>query len=555
MANPQIQVEIGAVIDGLRKGFGESVKIIETLENQARDLEKALNEATDLDTIGRLNQDLAKTRNALSQLRTTGVEPLTKATSQYNAVGVDFARIIQDAPFGIIGVGNNITQLAGSFQQLKNSSTSTGAALKTALSSIIAPTNLLVLGVSAVTTALTLYSQSAISAKGPIDDLKQAQDDYNDSLKETDRILGREVFAQFLKDVGLAETQNLGGRLIDVPTFKTAEEVISRLDGKIKTLRKGELDLLAKFLNNEIAEALRDVANAENELGVQLAQDDLKLYRGILEQVNTQLAFYKTDTDKAAKSTNSFNNESEKLKRTFEELSQLPTLGLPRSGDVEALRKRFQQLQEGGRVGQTGEEFINSELQKVKDRGIITQGFAPKLDEEKLNQFTGRLQTFSDQVALIVEQGIELAIGDFAFAIGEAFANGSNVVESVGAIFLSTLAGVLNQLGQLAIGTGVAIEAIKKAFESLGGGGAIVAGVALIALAGAVSARAKKIGGGLRGGSVGSSPVGGGSGSSFVGGAVGGIFNQNREIRGELVARGTDLVYVFNEANTRINKG
>ena len=99
MANPRIQVEIGAVIDGLRKGFGESVGIIGALEKQALELDKALRAATTVPEIANLNAKLAQTKSALSQLKSTGIEPLTKATSQFNVVGLDFARVSQDAPF------------------------------------------------------------------------------------------------------------------------------------------------------------------------------------------------------------------------------------------------------------------------------------------------------------------------------------------------------------------------------------------------------------------------------------------------------------------------
>jgi hypothetical protein len=178
MANPKIEVEIGAVIDGLRKGFGESVKIIETLEKQALDLDKALKAATDLPTIQGLNAQLAQTKAALSQLKNSGIDPLTKATSNYNSVGIDFARIVQDAPFGIIGVGNNIQQLAGSFQSLKNSTGSTSAALKQAFASIFSSGNALVLGISVLTSVLTVLQQKGFfkteeSAKSLSDTLEK----------------------------------------------------------------------------------------------------------------------------------------------------------------------------------------------------------------------------------------------------------------------------------------------------------------------------------------------------------------------------------------------
>jgi hypothetical protein len=57
----------------------------------------------------------------------------------------------------------------------------------------------------------------------------------------------------------------------------------------------------------------------------------------------------------------------------------------------------------------------------------------------------------------------------------------------------------------LAIASGVAVEAIKKALESLGGVGAIAAGVALIVLSKVVSSRAGKLAkGGSGGGPLGS---------------------------------------------------
>jgi hypothetical protein len=74
-----------------------------------------------------------------------------------NAVALEFNRIIQDAPFGIIGIGNNIQQLAGNFSALKASAGSSGAAIRGALASIISPANLVLLGISAVTSAFTAY--------------------------------------------------------------------------------------------------------------------------------------------------------------------------------------------------------------------------------------------------------------------------------------------------------------------------------------------------------------------------------------------------------------
>jgi hypothetical protein len=41
MANPRIDVEFGAIIDGLKKGVVESIGIIGALEKEALELDKA----------------------------------------------------------------------------------------------------------------------------------------------------------------------------------------------------------------------------------------------------------------------------------------------------------------------------------------------------------------------------------------------------------------------------------------------------------------------------------------------------------------------------------
>lgn len=200
MANPRIEVEIVAIIDGLKKGFGESVGIIGALEKEALDLDKALRAATTVPEIANLNAKLAQTKSAINQLRNTGIEPLTKATSQFNVVGLDFARVIQDAPFGIIGVGNNITQLAQSFSGLGKEGDSLSSKFKLALGQIFSSSNALILGVSLLTTALTFLSQ-----KGFFDSEKAAKS-LTDRLRDYEETLGS-VAKATLKGIQNSETE------------------------------------------------------------------------------------------------------------------------------------------------------------------------------------------------------------------------------------------------------------------------------------------------------------------------------------------------------------
>lgn len=559
MANPRIEVEIGAKVDMLTKAIDEALVDLDKLGGKSTETSKEVDQisvvsqraSTKIEQVGK---ESAQTANQINKL--------ANATSGYNSIGTDFARIIQDAPFGIIGVGNNITQLASSFQTLRAQSTSTGAALKTAFASIIAPANLLVLGISVVTTALTVYAMTAKDTTEPISGLKQAQDDFNESLKETDRLLGKEVFGQFLKEVGLVEQQNIAGRLIDVPTFQNATQVVDKLSGKISSLRKGELDLLAKFFQTQIAESLRTASNSSEEFVKTLAQQDINLYQGLLDKVNVQLAFYKTNSDSAKKSTKDFNNEVEKLKRTFESIAELPKIGLPISGDVEALRARREQLQAGGQVGQTGPEFINAQLEAVKAQGIFTQ--LPS----QLSAFSDQYQEFASTASVFTNELINgfSSLGNqiaSSLNIGNDALRGfvstvlSNTPKIIQAIFQQAaarkVAAKIENQGNLQVATGNAVATASKAANALGPVGLALLPVFIGGAIALISSAFNKSGGGGGGLSVGSSGLG--SGTSFKGGGLGFAFDPNREIRGELVARGQDLVYVFNEANNRINKG
>ncbi len=214
-----------------------------------------------------------------------------------------------------------------------------------------------------------------------------------------------------------------------------------------------------------------------------------------------------------------------------------------------AARTRGIFTQNIGAINKSNKELIDS----LQGSGISIEQFYAAIANGAAEGFSslesfitalGETQAFINKTFEILEQGAENTLGDVAFAIGDALASGGNVIKAAGAALLGGLAGILNQLGQLAIATGLTITGIKKALQTLNPAVAIGAGIALVALAGFVSSKAKSLGsaapggggGGGGGSSVGSSGVGGGS--SFVGGAQGG-----RKLLESLGAVGRDAVY------------
>lgn len=107
-------------------------------------------------SLNTLNVSLNKTSEAAASVGTSGMKSLTNETGKANIALTNFSRVVQDAPFGIIGIANNIDPLISSFQSLRKETGSNGAAFKALLSALTGPAGLAI-GISAVTTLLVAF--------------------------------------------------------------------------------------------------------------------------------------------------------------------------------------------------------------------------------------------------------------------------------------------------------------------------------------------------------------------------------------------------------------
>jgi len=333
---------------------------------------------------------------------------------------------------------------------------------------------------------------------------------------------------------------------------------------------RSEVDQLIESLSGQLSkqDAINRAIDLTAESYRKLAGTDTVGSLALLDQLD-DLEKYREELLKASKTTNNLTDEE---KKRAEESAKFYKQAIELSTQYnDKILAEFSStklsLEAGKKLVELSEELSKS-IQKqnkvgITDVNVDTSGFTPTdiipdFDDSKATQFILRLTEFRNQISQVLEGGVENTIGDFAFSIGEALGNGTSVVKAAGAALLGGLAGVLNQLGQLAIGTGIAIGGIKKALQTLNPVAAIAGGVALIALAGFVSSKARSLSGGFGGGggsSIGTSGVGGGSGSSFAGGATGGIFDQSKEFNLVSVVRGNDIVLVSQRAMDRVNKG
>ena len=129
-----------------------------------------------------LNKTLAATNTAAVKTGTAGMNALAKGSGQATAALTNFSRVASDAPFGLIGIANNIEPLVQSFVTLRKETGTTGGAFK-ALGASLAGGGGLILGISLLTSALQFaqlgfsrWGASATKAKEDSDKLKQGQE-------------------------------------------------------------------------------------------------------------------------------------------------------------------------------------------------------------------------------------------------------------------------------------------------------------------------------------------------------------------------------------------
>ena len=117
---------------------------------------------------------LTKTEAALKRTSTS--------TNQATFALTNLGRVVQDAPFGFIGIANNINPLLESFQRLKTETGSTGGALSALKGTLLGPAGL-GLAVSAVSSLLVVFGDKLFSTNKSFSDAEISAARFSASLR------------------------------------------------------------------------------------------------------------------------------------------------------------------------------------------------------------------------------------------------------------------------------------------------------------------------------------------------------------------------------------
>ena len=584
----KLEVQIGADITDFEKKIKE-------VEYDIKELSKVKLEriALNLDT-KEINSQIKDAKASLTGLKTSlkdtgnAVSGMTPKVANGSNALMQFSRIAQDAPYGIIGIGNNITATAEAFSYLKQSTGSTGGALK-ALASSLMGTGGILLGVSLLTTGLTLLSQSGLSVGDILDKITGKFDEFGGAIKKASeegaKSAATEVFG--LKAL-VSASQNKA--LSDQDRFIAVEKLQKQYPGYFGNLSKEQImtsdltgivmELTKALVARATAEKLAS-SSADIQVSIFKKNAELVKQKNITSQLELKLEKDLSDAKKSnsnsaaqlaiitAKGMNAVNaskdaeNEFRKeiisgtnaLERRQNVISQLTAssikLEAPAIGKAKAAPKVFDTPQV-----KTLQSFITPlELTPIIDTTKISTSMkqiAAIISSESLAAQEA-LYNFNENASNIINDSIASTFESLGAIIGNTMASGGNILEAAGKGLLSSLGGILVELGKMAIKTGVGILAIKLALKSLNPYVAIAAGVALVALGSAVSSSVKGLGssGGSSGSNNISSSTGSGANNSVSGSSGGTGWSGGGSGTVVFEISGTSLIGVLNNTTQR----
>jgi hypothetical protein len=221
-------------------------KSLGTLERQLKVFKDGIRNSTDPGRILLLNNaikatetQLAGTRNAINNV---GFNKFSTGSNQAAFALTNLGRVAQDAPFGFIGIQNNLNPLLESFQQLRAQNTSLGATFKALGQSLIGPAGLGI-ALSLVTAAFTFYTQYQQRANKGAKEAVDANKELADSIKTIEQVqaAGR---ANASEDLSRLQSLYNATQNVNIPIkerLKIAEELIKQNPQYLKGLNAEEI--------------------------------------------------------------------------------------------------------------------------------------------------------------------------------------------------------------------------------------------------------------------------------------------------------------------------
>ena len=503
-----LQIQIGANVSSAVQGLNQ--------------VQAELNQ-TEKDLVG-LGNSVDK---AAAKIRT-----LPTATGQATSTLTNFSRVVQDAPFGLIGIANNIDPLVNSFNQLKATTGSTGGAFKALIGQLAGPAGI-ALAISTTTSLLIAFGDRLFSSGSAAKELAEQSKKVAEAQQAIVENIGQER-AEVDKLIILLKSENTTRgqketilnklKQINPQYFGDLKNEAGLVDNLTAAYKRYTASLVARSEVAALSKELEDISTEILKLekaGATTEVIDLGLQRGLDGRLQTTKILTKEQTNQLTLNTQLSAAERER-QRILLEIAKRQEALISNTKIQIAAAKELKDVEERivvnystrGILPQVNEaaKEIQKEIKPITIPAGIDLGADSRLSEqakknrEYIRQTQKEFEQFSSNINKAFANIQIEGITTLAQGIGQALVGG-DIGESFRA-FGEVIASGLEIIGKQLIAVGGLAELTQKALAQLfsNPGLALAVGIGLVAAGAALRTslntgiKARALGGPVSGG-------------------------------------------------------
>jgi hypothetical protein len=319
--------------------------------------------------------------------------------------------------------------------------------------------------------------------KTSVQDLAKFQKQFNEELAKKIKIAGMEkVLTREMEKAAQIQAD-----LIDLETRRVdAQTKLQKIQAQNDPARTADLELRLMGTIDSVTESIARKTNQSKEL-----VKAVSALSGQMETLNPTLGTTASVTETAGDAIAGAGDKADKAKEKYVDLN----------AEVERLMKLQGQFNRA-MAGETDAQ-LRKDIQFLPEmEPIDPEDLVDPVVFTELPKGFAKLSLAAKEMSTNISSAIEGAAINFAIGIGEMIGSaiaGGDGFKNFGQFALMTLAGLLQQVGEMAVQTGIALMGIKVALKTLNPAVAIAGGIALIALASGIKTTLAKKADGMGG--------------------------------------------------------
>jgi len=232
-------------------------------QNQLRQFQATLKKSTDVGAITALNTNITFLENKIAHLNSR-IGETTKPMGDASQSLINFSRIAQDAPYGIMGVANNLNPMVESFQRLAKTEGGTKKALQAMVAGLAGPAGVGV-AIGVVSSLAVTFSKDIIAFfKGPTAELEAFRKKLKEVADDIYKLIGGEQTKR-TKGIMLAELIVGGDKTRQQEALKQLKDLYSN-SAAIQNAKLGQDKKFYQTLVNQAAMQGDATAKEKNNL-------------------------------------------------------------------------------------------------------------------------------------------------------------------------------------------------------------------------------------------------------------------------------------------------